>query len=330
MSQLFAGCAALQRRAVWTTLLACVQALASVRLSTSFSQPLRKTVSRAGSLVFFSAVASLTVGCATTHPEGRANPPLMGPVPAGGHLLLFVTDVPLAMEEARKAGFDPVPGGQGQSPHNAMIYLDNGWFVELINPHDLPALARFIAWFIPVVDNRLEAWDQAKPGELFDWSVDVQNIEKAQQLALDNGIAFSDVRDFDREQRDGTYTEWKLAIPLDGYLPFLKSPYINHIDISGHQKHSNGAQRLKGFTVVSPDLQQTREALSRTLGIAATSKDLFCLGEVEVHLEQGPQPGIKALQLVSNKGQSITRLAGLEVAFLALEPGPCSNSKTQS
>lgn len=274
-------------------------------------------------LAFSLMVAIGSTACASTSAP-PADAPLAPSVVGGGHLLLYVPDVAKAMADARAAGFDPAPGTAGDAPDNAMVHLKNGWFIEFVNPGNFPPYVRVFTWFVPALDNRIRAWSAAGPGDVFDWSVDVSDIESSRTAALREGIAMSGVRGFSRTQPTGIPTTWKLAIPEDPGLPFFKSPYVDHIDVTDRMAHANGARQLASFTVVVPDVDKARARLAQTLQLQPHTDTSFCVQDVQVNLEQGDGRGVKNVVLVSETQTGTVPLATTSVTFIADGARPCA------
>ncbi len=240
-----------------------------------------------------------------------------GETVAPGHVLFRVT--PGRVEEFARAfeagGFTVIRGGPPHDLVNAMIYLHDGWFIELFGLGAEPrvALPLFFASFVdPPLATRFAALVGERRVGWLDWSVDVSEIEREREILCSGGVPVSTVRGFSRTQRDGTTTHWELAMPGRLPVPFLKSPYRGHMDVPASARvHANGVIGVAAIVIAVPDLPQARREL---LLLGVERRGALFLGGVEVRLEPGPTPEIRDVLVCTHDGERaiIVALPGAE------------------
>lgn len=225
---------------------------------------------------------------------------------APGHVLFRVT--PGRVEEFaqafERAGFTVVRGGPPHDLVNAMIYLADGWFIELfgLGSEARVAFPLFLASFVdPPLATRFGALVGERRLGWLDWSVDVSEIEFARErLLCGGGVHVSAVRSFSRTQSDGTSVRWELAMPSRLPTPFLKSPYRGHTEVPPSARaHENGVVGVAAIVVAVPDLAQARRELT-SLGGERDGVPVFA--GVEVRLEHGATPELRDVVLCLGSG----------------------------
>ncbi|MEM7015979.1 MAG: VOC family protein [Pseudomonadota bacterium] len=164
------------------------------------------------------------------------------------HYLVLVNDLHQAVKDYEHAGFTVVWGSAPETSHNALIYFEQGGFIELFNP--LPpgikgqalkiAAAMGSLAGVPMM-KRFKLW-AGSPG-LCDYALETHKaLGPALEAAMQRGASFDKIRNFKRQQVDGTLTRWQLAVPLSPELPFVMGPYDPPPDITDADRtHQNGA-----------------------------------------------------------------------------------------
>lgn len=218
-----------------------------------------------------------------------------------GHLIFRVApgSVEAAARSFEAAGFTVARGGPDSDLVNAMIYLDDGWFIELFG---LGTEVRVVVplFFARVLDaiaaRRFARLVQAQPGGFIDWSVDVPDVAAARAALAAQGIEVSAARTYRRVQRDGTTTEWELAMPSVHEVPFLKSSYRRHSPVTASMRHhENGAAGIVEVVIGSPDPSAASECLRYVADRVA--EDHLVIAGVEVRVDAAPEFGIRRISL---------------------------------
>ena len=286
---------------------------------------------RRSSVRFAIAVVVVTAGCATSR---GAPAPAEGELAASrvtvmpGHVLFRVA--PGGVEPAARAfetaGFTVVRGGPPKDLVNAMIYFDDGWFIELfgLGEEARVVIPLFFGRFIdPVMASRFGRLVRARQIGWLDWSVDVDDIERAKSVVEEGQVAVSRVRTFQRTQEDGTSVSWELAMPGALEVPFLKSAYRGHTPIPPAARvHRNGATGIDRLVFSTPRLEEARRNLERL----AESHDgeLMRIAGVTVSVERGEDVAIRELSLCTAgaQGSRVELMLGRQ---WNIELSPCSD-----
>ncbi len=190
-----------------------------------------------------------------------------------GHFLVRVEDLHQAVADYQAAGFTVVWGSDPQRAHNALIYFESGGFLELFNPdmpgplkYLMPAIARMFAAFGNQLFARFSNWASARG--LCDFAIETsESLADGAADARLRGARLSKIRDFSRVRADGVKTRWQLCMAHSRDLPFLMGPYSPPPTVSSAQRrHANGASRLLGLHVKTPEPGEYASELARLLG----------------------------------------------------------------
>lgn len=228
----------------------------------------------------------------------------------GGHVLFRVPPnaIPETVTAFEQAGFTVTLGGPEHDLVNAMIHLSDGWFIELFGLGREPRVARRLALarvFAPIAWARFDRLVRSEPGVLVDWSIDVDNISLARDKLRAIGLRVSKPRTLHRMQPDGTVTSWELSLPDALDVPFLKSPYRDHIPIPDRVRHhANGASRLARIDLGVPDIAEVREHLCALVGLEPGGEGPIELGGVEIHLSYRSSFAILSIVLEAETNSS--------------------------
>lgn len=234
-----------------------------------------------------------------------------------GHVLIQVTNLETAIRQYQVMGFQVVPGGVPGKTHNALIYLNDGSFLELFSTNHgrvVNALLKFIVKTIglwnPSYSSRLARYLPGQEG-LKDYALDSvpgtlyqENIDKL----LKNGLKLSKPHPKSRTEHHGIKLKWTLCCPDSIYLPFLMSKYqpspiIEEQDTS----HANGAAAIHEITISTSEWSKTYEEYTLLLGIEPSvtlgKNGRSCLFPVQrafIHLVENKKDGIDHIILTRN------------------------------
>lgn len=188
-----------------------------------------------------------------------------GPEPGLGidrisHLLCRVHDLPAAVSDYRDLGFDVAWGAAPGQAHNALIWFEQGPFIELFTTARLPVAAR---WMIAArhgrgIVRRLDRW--ATSVGWCDLALDTKASTREQPTlaAVVRGLRRTGVPvtapiTRERTRPDGLMVRWQLAAPHSPGLPFLMSAY-DPPQRPSKITHPNGARHITRIELdLAPD-----------------------------------------------------------------------------
>ncbi len=165
------------------------------------------------------------------------------------HVLYKVKDLHEAVKDFEEMGFTVRYGAKKEKAFNALIWFEEGPFIELftVNP-----LAKIIAFFLKLMGKGLVAkrfnyfvnsdygWSEyAIENERYD--LDIEN-QKLKEL----GYKYSSLTGRRTNINDIKLT-WQLSFPSDLGFPFLMSAYYPD-PRPEHIQHENGAKSISQFT----------------------------------------------------------------------------------
>jgi len=191
------------------------------------------------------------------------------------HIVQRVQDLTAAVRAFEQAGFVVQWGSEPSIAHNALIYFEQGPFLELVNPLSIGfrgALMRRIARIGRLLGEpgltRLDGW--VRSDGLCDHALEVEvPMEAALPDLNSRGIALSKPRPFSRTQPDGIRLDWSLVAPLDTTLPFIMDPYQPSIPRPAScTTHRNEIQSCLALGIATPMPSEYAESLAAIIGQA--------------------------------------------------------------
>lgn len=171
------------------------------------------------------------------------------------HVLYRVKDLKTAVEKLRDEGFIVEYGTSPLKAYNALVWFEEGVFVEIYTNSGLPNWAKWlmkIFGYQPVLD-RMNKWEYIEKGWC-EWSLETMADHLSEQKAglREQGIPFK-FHKAKRKDIKGQILRWELLMPHAIDFPFLMSAYvpnprpkkINHPNgISGVSKLVVGTENL--------------------------------------------------------------------------------------
>lgn len=186
------------------------------------------------------------------------------------HVLYRVTDLHLAVKKLEEAGFIVEYGTQKEKAYNALIWFNEGVFIEIYQHSGLSAPVKLfmkLFGFKRILD-RLEKWESVENGWC-EWSLESRNndLEAEKKLFKRNKIAFKSHK-ANRIDKNKVKLRWELLMPNDIIFPFIMSAYNpspRPLDI----KHPNGITGVKSITVgrVGLDEKLLKQLLENKRGL---------------------------------------------------------------
>lgn len=165
------------------------------------------------------------------------------------HILYKVDDLDQAVREFTELGFTVVYGSDPKKATNALIWFEEGPFLELFTMNVNPIIYNIISFVLRLLGKksllkRVELY-QTSPVGFCDVSIetDDRNLDKDVQFLLDRGYT-CDRMNSKRTNHKGKKLNWQLAVTPHTNIPFLMSAY----NIKQHPEkitHRNGALSIK-------------------------------------------------------------------------------------
>ncbi|ANY69895.1 hypothetical protein BBD42_27880 [Paenibacillus sp. BIHB 4019] len=182
-----------------------------------------------------------------------------------GHVLIKTRQLKLAVENFQKLGFTVTYRTNPAKAHNALIYFQDGSFLELFNPKpiNLPeqlirAIFQLLRPLHPAMVNRFLYYLNSQEG-LNDYALDSVQPEQAEANVREITQAGAKLGKTVKKSKtlpDGRKQTWWLAVPEEPRLPFLMSAYDPEIACTEQEiTHNNGAIGIDKLVIDVPDLE---------------------------------------------------------------------------
>ncbi len=144
------------------------------------------------------------------------------------HVLYRVKDLVAAVEKLRDAGFVVEYGTSPQKAYNALIWFEEGVFVEIYSNSGLPNWVKWlmkILGYQPVLD-RMNKWAQTEEGWC-EWSLETtaNQLTAQKEWFKEWNIPFK-FHKTKRKDIKGQILRWELLMPHAIDFPFLMSAYV--------------------------------------------------------------------------------------------------------
>lgn len=144
------------------------------------------------------------------------------------HVLYLVEELHEAVKRLRQAGFTVNYGTDPAKAYNALIWFEQGAFIEIFQATKVSA---FMKWLMKLCGyrsalDRMAKW-QATGSGWCEWALESTAIElEWEKRFFDRGKrAFKGLRKR-RKDIDGQVLSWQLLLPADIYFPFIMSAYV--------------------------------------------------------------------------------------------------------
>lgn len=186
------------------------------------------------------------------------------------HVLYHVNDLHAAVKKLQDAGFVVEYGTSIQTAYNAIIWFEDGVFVEIYHNAGLPTL---IKWLMKIfgyqsVLDRMDKWQQTGEGWC-EWSLEstVAHLDWQKALFKNKSIAFKSHK-AKRKDIYGKILKWQLVVPDTIDFPFLMSAYVPN-PRPPKITHPNGINRVSKIVVGTENLDDwlLRQLLPEQTGL---------------------------------------------------------------
>lgn len=142
------------------------------------------------------------------------------------HIIIRVENLHEGVAEFQDAGFQVYYGKKPEEAYNALIYLQDGSFLEIVDTTKIPWYFRLLtrAGVIRLIHsfyNRMGNF-ALKEGPLLDYVIYSPHIETTYERVKEKSTPMIFGK---REKPNGTVVNWHCFAPKDINLPFVKSDY---------------------------------------------------------------------------------------------------------
>ncbi|CAI2005150.1 Uncharacterised protein [Klebsiella pneumoniae] len=187
------------------------------------------------------------------------------------HILCKVDNIRDCVAQLEQAGFSVQWGGDPARAHNALVWFEEGPFLEFF---ELPRWFRWLSYpfgwrFGSSAGQRLRGWAQAGEGWC-DVALEPEQYQPEAPLSLDNvsqhlrqqALAGSRVVNGSRKSVQGERVNYRFMMPRGNHLPFIVSHY-HPLQRPVCVRHANGARAVTrvDFHIPQPSHRQLQRLL---------------------------------------------------------------------
>ena len=229
-----------------------------------------------------------------------------------GHIIIKVKDLHQVVKDYEALGFTITWGSNPQKAYNALIYLADGSFLELIranlmNPVIQPVVLAVARLVLPF-GKRAWSWHK-RPMGFIGYAVDTtEEFTQTVTQTREQGIRIHKPMHATRTRPDNIKLSWFVALPNRVDLPFIMSPYDPHIPPSQTAiTHGNGALGVKDMIIGSTNWEVASEAYTtfyqqtpETHTKNGRKTAIFRIGQTNLYLIESRVDGIQEIVLASN------------------------------
>lgn len=238
-----------------------------------------------------------------------------------GHVLIKVENLSMAVEDFRKLGFTVTYGAPPEKATNAMIYFDDGSFLELFCTRFnkvVDSLMGVVLWILSLKDKAFADRYRnylSQPEGFKDYALDsllpYSFEENMEQLRV-AGLSMSKPKKMKRTNAEGIRLSWVLCHTPYWQQPFFMSEYQPRLPLEKEQyTHANGAAHIHKLRLATSHWDQDIAFYGAILGYQLEIKGAkgkrhcsFRLGEVEMFLLEGTDDGIEELVLKGGRAEA--------------------------
>ena len=229
------------------------------------------------------------------------------------HAVIAVSDLDEAIANFKSLGFLVQRGGTTGPVHNALIFFQDGTYLELITPVSSRArvLYRLLyssgvlglaARYRPALMLRFALWFGG-PSGLRDWCIRCADLDKSIELFRARGLETTDTELFSRKRPDGEVAKWRLAGPTNRCLPFMIediSPTEIRVPFQTNCQHPNGVTGISAVVLGRDYGLKVLQSLKRYIYVDTTDSEECTIGSVTIRLAENHSAPDLALELRSS------------------------------
>lgn len=192
-----------------------------------------------------------------------------------GHVLFKVKDLQAAVADYQALGFTVTMGGLPGKAVNALIYLQDGSFLELYTASlgkmtgFAPVLLKVIKCFMPKQVGRAENYVLSPEG-MNDFALDsVPAGAFEHNLELLRGCGLQPIKPMKMKRVDykGRQLRWRVSMANEWRLPFFMEDYVPHIEHTEEETtHSNGVTGIREIVISVDNYTYFTQAYKKLCG----------------------------------------------------------------
>lgn len=216
------------------------------------------------------------------------------------HILIRVDDLAHAVKEFESCGFNVHYGNAKKNCHHAMIYFQDGTFLELVDPSKFPGLYRFLAksGFLGRLGTLFQrfALYALSPNRLMDFAVLVPEIEKFH--GHKRALKPTKLLKMKRKNHAGQTLRWELFAFKPLSLPFAMSAYTPIRLPEPHaDQHTNGVLGIQQMQVSVGNVSAYLADWEACFNILPDPDHCIPLGPVKIKVDEGEGYQMRSLTL---------------------------------
>ena len=233
------------------------------------------------------------------------------------HSVIVVADLDKAISNFTELGFIVARGGINGPTHNAIIFLKNQVYIELIATRSrlsriifrglfLLGVFHFLDFIRPLLYWRFACWLGGAQG-LRDWCIKSDDIDGFCSLPNLEEVNISRKYFFSRERPDGEVLNWFLAGPSDRNLPFLIQDITDHslrIPLNNNCEHPNKVEYVSTIILNRDKVLKHRSKFLHYLALDESADEALALDGVQIVVSRDKSAPMVALEFSSDGGVS--------------------------
>ena len=233
------------------------------------------------------------------------------------HFVIVVTDLDQAISNFTELGFNVERGGINGPIHNAIIFLKNQVYIELIATRSrfsriifrglfLLGVFHFLDFLRPLLYWRFACWLGGAQG-LRDWCIKSDDIDRFCSLPKREELNISRKHFFSRERPDGEVLNWFLAGPSDRNLPFLIQDITDHslrIPLNSNCEHPNKVEYVSTIILNRDKVLKHRSKFLHYLALDESADEVLALDGVHIRVSSDKSAPMMVLEFSSDGGVS--------------------------
>jgi len=233
------------------------------------------------------------------------------------HFVIVVADLDQAISNFTELGFIVERGGINGPTHNAIIFLKNQVYIELIATRSrlsriifrglfLLGVFHFLNFLRPLLYWRFACWLGGAEG-LRDWCIKSDNIDRFCSLQKREELNISRKHFFSRARPDGQILNWFLAGPSDRNLPFLIQDITDHslrVSAKSNCEHPNKVEYVSAIILNKNKVLKHRSNFLHYLEIDESADEVLALDGVHIRVSSDKSAPMMALEFLSDGGVS--------------------------
>ena len=235
------------------------------------------------------------------------------------HFVIVVANLEKAITNFTELGFIVERGDINGPTHNALIFLKNQVYIELIATRSrvsriifrglfLLGIFHFLDFIKPTLYWRFACWLGGAEG-LRDWCIKSDDIDDYCSPPKRKELNISRKKFFSRARSDGKALSWFLAGPRDRKLPFLIqdiTDYSLRVPLERVPEHPNKVECVSAIILNRDKLLKQRYKFLDYISLDVSSDGVLALDGINLRVISDQSAPMIALELSSDGGVSGT------------------------